>query len=309
MHLTRRTFLGTGLAFAAAPAAAGTAVTGGPAFGSYWRLTAPEGAPLGPATAAITRIVARIDAALSPWQAGSEVSRFNAAPEGLDGSRDFRDVAALALGIARETGGAFDPTVGPLVARYGFGPIFAARPGTWEALDLDGGRLTKTAPGLSFDPCGIAKGHALDLMRAALVQAGLPDFLLELGGEVAARGRHPDGRAWRVALDGAPVALALPGGAAATSGRLAQSYEVAGRTYTHIVDPGTGAPVAGDVLSVTVFGADAGRADALATALYAAAEHGPELADRLGLDALFLVADGPAPRLLATGGAGDRILG
>ena len=94
MQLTRRTFLGTGLAFAAAPAAAGTSVTGGPAFGSYWRLTAPEGAPLGPAASSIARIVARIDAALSPWQGGSEVSRFNEAPEGLDGSQDFRDPRA-----------------------------------------------------------------------------------------------------------------------------------------------------------------------------------------------------------------------
>lgn len=311
MHFTRRAFLASTAALAARPSFAGeTTSLGGDAFGSYWRLTLPRGGDARPAETAIRRVVARIDALMSPYRADSELSRFNRAEDGIAASAETLSVARDALDTAAETGGAFDPTVGPLVARYGFGPIHDAAPGSHEGIRLRGDTLAKDSPDLSLDFCGIAKGYALDLMRAGLDGLGLAGYLLELGGEVAARGRHPTGRAWRVALDGAPLALALPGGAVATSGLLAQSYSVGGHRYGHIIDPATAAPATGALVSVSVLDPKATRADALATALFAMGlDRGGAFAQAAGLDTILLARDGDALRPFFTGRAADHLLG
>lgn len=311
MNFTRRAFLASTAALAARPSFAGaTASLGGDAFGSYWRLTLPQGGDARPADTAVRRVVARIDALMSPYRADSELSRFNRASDGIPASAETLSVARDALGVAAETGGAFDPTVGPLVARYGFGPIRDAVPGSHEGIRLSGDTLTKDSPGLSLDFCGIAKGYALDLMRSELDAIGLTDYILELGGEVAARGLHPSGRTWRVAIDGAPLALALPGGTVATSGLLAQSYRVGGHRYGHIIDPATAAPATGALVSVSVLAPKATRADALATALFAMGlDRGGAFAEATGLDTVLLARDGDALRPFFTGRAADRLLG
>jgi thiamine biosynthesis lipoprotein len=121
---------------------------------------------------------------------------------------------------------------------------------------------------LSLDLCGIAKGYALDEIVRAL--DGL-DFLIELGGEVAARGRHPSGRPWRAGIE-RPESNALQrivevdARALATSGDAQQSYVVGGRRYAHVLDPRTQAPVDNGVASVSVLAASGLIADGLATA-------------------------------------------
>lgn len=314
MTPSRRTFLALAAAFVARPApAAPAAATGGAAFGSFWRLTLPAGTDPAPAARAVGAIVARIDATMSPWRQGSEIARFNAARtrEALPLSAETAEVVAAALAVAAETGGAFDPTVGPLVARFGHGPII----GVWArggAVEHVPGGLRKAAPGVTLDPCGIAKGHAADRIRAELVGLGLCDFLLEMGGETLAEGLHPEGRPWRLGLE-APggrlgAALALPPGlAAATSGALAQGYALAGHRYGHVVNPAAGAPGGAGLASVTVFDASARRADALSTALFAlGAEAGADLARASAIPALFQTVGG---RLTATAGAEAHVLG
>jgi thiamine biosynthesis lipoprotein len=174
------------------------------------------------------------------------------------------------------------------------------------------GTVAKARGALSLDLCGIAKGHALDRMVAACRARGMDDVLVELGGEVVARGRHPSGRAWRVGIErpspagGFQHAVALDGAALATSGSAVNGYAYRGRRYSHIIDPATGRPADTRLAGVTVAAPAAMTADALATALYAMGpERGPAFAQESGIEALFIMDDAAE---IATGGFDARIL-
>lgn len=308
MILTRRNMIIGSAALSLLPAGplwAGpeTQAISGAAFGSTWRLVLASGADANRARRAVETTVALVDATMSPWRADSEVALFNASQSTGWQAMSAATLAVTreALDIARLTGGAFDPTVGPLVARYGFGPITGA-PAQVEALEQGANALRKTNPGLTLDLCGIAKGHALDQAAAALKGAGITDALLEMGGEVLALGTHPSGRAWQVAIEQpgaqgfavhriiAPRGLAL-----ATSGHAPQGYNGPRASTSHLINPATKRPAAGPLAAVSVLAASGQRADALATALTVLGpEHGPALARRLGIAALFLTrrADG-----------------
>ena len=300
---SRRAFLGmTAAAAVAMPglsAAEARAVERieGRAFGTVWRITAPAGRHLGALRPRVERLLAEVDRQMSPWRSDSEISAFNAGDAGAyAASRDTLQVARAALDLARASGGAFDPTVGPLVARWGFGPISEGEMG-WRRINVEETGLAKARAGLTLDLCGIAKGWALDRVAALGREVGHEDLLIDIGGELAGLGLHPSGRPWQVAVenplaDGAVAALALTGRAVATSGLKAQSYGVAGPDYGHIIDPAAGAPATGRLRSVSVIARDAMTADGWATALFAAgAEAGPALARREGLGALFLTED------------------
>jgi thiamine biosynthesis lipoprotein len=321
--VTRRRFAAlagaAGCAFAAPSllrAAPPVDTISGPAFGTGWRVTLPAGRDRVSLRAAIEALLSDIDRAMSPWRADSEISRFNAAPAGAHRlPNEVVALGAVALSIAEASGGTFDPTVGPLVARWGFGPIRGAEGADWRALSLSDDAIAKPTDGLTLDLCGIAKGHALDRIATLLASTGESDYVADLGGELLARGRHPSGRPWRVAIedprpgsDGAVEVIRLDGVAVATSGARAQSYRLGERRYSHIVDPLTGEPADDNLSSVTVVADDATTADGWATALAAAGPRaGPELARARGLDALFLIAEGPDLRRHMTGRFSDHI--
>ena len=315
MRLTRRTFLAATLASAALPArAAGTQSLGGPAFGSYWRVTLPETADPAPVGTAIAAVVAEVDRLMSPYRPESDLTRFNrrASTDSVPLAPETARVTRAALALAAETEGAFDPTVGPIVARYGFGPI-SGGPGGAALLALEGDGLRKARADLTLDLCGIAKGHALDRVVAALDALGHEGFLVELGGEVFARGAHPEGRPWQVGVEGAEAGLVrlatLADTAAATSGDTVQGYALGRRRYGHIIDPKTGAPASESLASVTVFHPSAARADALATALFAMGrERAHAFAETRGLDTLLLAREGTRLHAITTGDAGRRLL-
>ena len=134
-------------------------------------------------------------------------------------------------------------------------------------------RLALQPGGAQVDLCGIAKGYSVDLVADALQALGLADFLVEVGGELRARGRRPDGQPWRVAVAGTaregapPRTLVLQDMAIATSGDHWHAFDQGGRRYSHTLDPRTGAPVAHALASVTVLHAECMQADALATVL------------------------------------------
>jgi thiamine biosynthesis lipoprotein len=325
MQITRRHLILTAAAgLLAGPAgAAPVQVLGGAAFGSTWRLVLPEAADATRARAAVAGVIARVDATLSPWAAASEIARFNrgSATGWQEAGPEVRAVAAESLAVARLTGGAFDPTVGPLVARYGFGPI-RGEPGVWSDIALaPDGRLRKAAPHLTLDFCGIAKGHALDLIAARLAALGLASGLIELGGELRALGRHPAGRPWTIGIERPGSGTAAGGGLAfqrlvapgaralATSGTAAQGVAAGGRNLSHLIDPGTGRPAEPDLASVSVLAATGARADALATALCAmGTARGVALARRLDIPALFLSGPGPDPTETMTGDFAAHVL-
>lgn len=314
--MDRRDFfiLGGGalLASALPTAASGVRVLGGPALGSSWKLVA-DLAAVDPAELAedLVAAIASVDAKMSPFRADSELSRFNrAATTGWQAlSSETCGVVAEALRVAAVTGDAFNPTLGPVAGRYGFGPIVAGVAGASAEIVLRDDAVRKERPNLSLDLCGIAKGHALDRMAVACATHGLTDFLIELGGEVFARGKHPLGRGWRVGVEGPSgllCAVSPGGGALATSGVAVNAFVFRGRRYAHIVDPATGAPVDSALFSVTVAARTAMTADALATALFAmGAQRGPDFSHAEGIEALFVMDDDSS---VTTGGFDARIL-
>ncbi len=203
-------------------------------------------------------------------------------------------VVAFALEIARETNGAFDPTVNPLMRLWGFrkGAVLYDPPSEAALSNAlgkvgyrhvgivtnDDGTATVTLDqtGVELDLGGIAKGYAVDLAYDRLVAAGAEDFLIDLGGNIRAGGSpRSDGSPWRIGVrdPGDPTKtvgdpIALPGGyAVATSGSYERYVEIGGRRYSHIIDPRTGLPVARGG-SVSVVAPTAMEADARSTARF-----------------------------------------
>lgn len=317
MSLRRRDLIFGAAALSVAsalPAAARARVVGGRAFGSIWRLFPGVLVDLDTAHGALEAVIADIDATMSPYRADSAISRFNRTETTAAQlvPAQVREVTRAALDMARATGGAFDPTVGPIVRRFGFGPI-KGETGQWPAIAVDGQGIAKAEPGLTLDLCGIAKGHALDRIVATLRRVGVDSALVELGGEVAVLGAHPDGRPWHVAVED-PFAdgFAVERVIAPASKRLATSGHrvngVAGLT-SHIIDAHRHRPALGSVGSVSVLAPDAMRADALATALCAMPdETAIAFAQDNDIDALFILADGAVNREVMTGGFETHVI-
>ena len=288
----------------------------GHAFGTTWRIVGSAGAGLERLRPGLDALFDGIDAEMSPWRPDSAISRFNASVDGGNAGADLIRVTRAALQLAAESEGAFDPTVGPLVARWGFGPIERGGAPNWRGLRVGTGSIEKFRGNLTLDLCGIAKGRALDQATELARAQGFDDFLFDLGGELCAVGRHPSGRDWQVAVEHpmadqpAPTILHLPVGmAVATSGVGAQSYTLGHRVWGHIMDPATASPVQGRLRSVTVLATDAMTADGWATALFAAGDdNGPALAQARDLSALFLFDEETKLRPVETGGIGQVLL-
>lgn len=313
LHPTRRRFLSLIGATALLPAqgrAATIDALDGSAFGTTWRIAAPVGSGLDRLRQDIGAMFAEIDRLMSPWRPDSTISRFNSQRAGdMPVAPALAEVTQAALDIAEKSRGAFDPTVGPLVAQWGFGPISGSPDPAWQALSAGTHHIAKTRDDTTLDLCGIAKGHALDRAIGHAAERGFTDLLMDLGGELRALGRHPSGRPWRVAVehplaDVEPVGvIALADGlAVATSGLRSQSYVLGDRTYGHIIDPTRRAPARNSLVSVTVLAEDAMTADGWATALFAAGDaEGPKIARQLGIAALFLLRNGSDLHPVETG--------
>jgi thiamine biosynthesis lipoprotein len=249
---------------------------------------------------------------MSPFRPNTEISRFNAmkSTKSTPVSEPFQNVVAESVRIAALSGGAFDPTVGPLVNRYGFGPIRGEAGGNLSDIEIGDGTIRKARPEVTLDLCGIAKGYALDRIATALTMLGTNEFVVELGGEVFARGLHPQGRPWRVAIE-APIPgvgaaqriVHLDGQALATSGDTVNGFTFAGKRYSHLIDKRWSAPIDGDVASVSVVARNAMQADALATALMVMGpRRGSAFAAKHNISTLMLLRDGDGIREVTVAG-------
>lgn len=265
-----------------------------------------------------------VDAAMSTYRPASELSRLNAAGSGqwLPVSAPTRDVLRQALLVWARSGGAFDVSVGPLVDLWGFGargartqlPVHEdieqvrAQVGlTGLSLAADGTAVRKAHAHTRLDLSGIAKGYALDQVARRLDGHGLDAYLVEVGGELRARGTRADGAPWRIGIE-QPIGtrrtvqrVVEPGARAiASSGDYRNFFEHDGMRFSHTIDPRTGWPVRHDLAAVSVIADDAMSADALATAiLVKGAEAGLEFAARNAVAAHLMVrtADGLRERI------------
>jgi thiamine biosynthesis lipoprotein len=314
MRMTRRNFLvstAAAMAWPMGPAAAGTVGIGGPAFGSTWRAALPDETNSVAVRKLVAAVVNEINQAMSPYLEQSELSVFNRT-ETVDWqncSTPLADVAGHALEISRLTEGAFDPTIGPLVNRFGFGPIHGERVHPAD-LSVSSNGLRKRLPGLTLDLCGIAKGYALDRIIEALPAVGVDSVMFELGGEIRTLGRHPDGRAWQIGIErpdtkpGLVEHVVTPGPLAlATSGTGRQYISLGESGVSHLIDPRSGRPVDALPASVSVLDASAMRADALATALMVMGmERGAAFAETHSIPALFVRFEKGGSHEIMTGG-------
>ena len=261
---------------------------------------------------------------MSDYRAESVVSRFNRerGTNWFAVPADTARVVREALEISRRTEGAFDITVAPLVALWGFGPrrktgvvptdaaIATARArvgwrhlevrGVTAGVDEMGAALRKGIPDLAIDLGGIAKGFAAEVVSELLARRGVTNHLVGIGGDLRARGAGPAGEGWRVGIEragaeGVEVArvLALRDAALSTSGNYRNFFKVGGKRYGHIIDPRTGWPVAVDVASVSVLAKSGTWADALATGLLVLGEDkARRIAEREGVGLIIVRGDG-----------------
>ena len=322
----RRAFLAgtaaiaTGYAFATlVPTEAptpGLTTLSGLTMGTYFRILVPDAAK---DTAALNVNAAatlnEVDRLMSTYKPSSEVSLLNLA--GLKSpvpvSAPTQTVIGEAIRVGDLTGGAFDVTVGPLVELWGFGASGrtqaipdtrlisqAARRVGMESLRSGEGTAWKTRPGLGIDLSGIAKGYAVDRLAATLDSHGVPDYLVDVGGELRAKGRRPDGTRWKIGIerpspgtDSIQTVVALENRSIATSGDYRNFFMQGGETYSHVIDPRTARPVRHSLASVTVLDRDAMTADALSTALMVMGPaEGFDFAERNGIAAYFITREG-----------------
>ena len=233
--------------------------------------------------------LAELDNAMSDYRPRSELNQLVAAPaeEWVTVSPDLFAVLKAACTLAERSGGAYDPTIGPVVDlwrsawRAGKLPSAieladaTARVG-YEQIELHpwAPRVRLMQPGMRLDLGGIGKGYAADAALAVLRDRGITRALVDLGGDIAVGDAPPDRDGWRVALDstlagrtnGDDAVVALQTAAIATSGDAYRHMEIDGVRYSHIVDPRTGRGLTTQ-RAVTVIARDATTADGLASAL------------------------------------------
>jgi thiamine biosynthesis lipoprotein len=283
------------------------AVLSGETMGTTWSVKAVTRIPEDHLRPLIERCLSLVIAQMSQWESGSDLSRFNIAPGGSwhELPDEFFNVLDYALSLARDTEGAYDPTLGALTELWGFGAsgrrndvpdaaaIEAARArGGWRRVSSDASRRAVLQPGgVQIDLSSIAKGFAVDLVSETLSKRGVTDHLVEIGGELRGSGTKPDLTPWWVAIeDASDLVIALHGMSIATSGDNRRYIEEGGRRLSHTLDPRNGRPVSDDLASVTVLAPCCMKADALATTLSVlGAEEGTRFARERGIAARFIV--------------------
>ncbi len=244
----------------------------------------PQGRNLKPA---VDSLLKAFNMSMSTYIPESEISRFNQDAILKYESPFFYPVLEKSREIYKKTGGAFDPTVGPLVNAWGFGPEGRQTPPdavvdsllrlvNYDSVFYDSIAICKMQKGMKLDFSAIAKGYGVDVVADFIKSKGIENLFVEIGGEVVARGVNEQGEPWRVGVNyptenpddqnRAQAIVSLQNQAIATSGNYRNYYEKDGIKYSHTISPVTGRPVRHSLLSASVFAPNCMTADAYATA-------------------------------------------
>lgn len=255
----------------------------------------------------------KIDVSMSTYRSNSEINQFNRLDTNvpLNISEHFASVIEISENIWLRSGGAFEPTIGPLVDLWGFGPDVKSDKVPSEsdiasainAVGFDAIFINVAAPettlaksrSVRLDLSAVAKGYAVDVLANLLESNALPDYLIEIGGETRVSGYNSQGQPWRLAIESPDIMggiahiVSMTDGAIATSGDYRNYFELDGKRYSHTIDPKSGYPITHNLTSVSVIADSCAEADAWATAMMVLGdEKGLELANALGL-AVFMV--------------------
>ncbi len=267
----------------------------GKTMGTYYQIkyTGPLKAHMG---AMVNKLLAELNSEVSTYIKTSVISRINQNPGEFDLTktqafkkrkcRYFIENYRLADSIYRLSDGDFDPTIMPLVNYWGFGyskrerrtgtiaPDSIRRLVGMDKIALRNFVITKSVDGVQLDFSAVAKGYGVDLIGRLLEQQGIQDFLIDIGGEVLAKGEKAKGSPWLVGINTpkensrlSDIVLTAPvrDAAIATSGNYRNYYRAGGRKYSHTINPKTGVPERNNLLSASIWAKNCALADALAT--------------------------------------------
>jgi thiamine biosynthesis lipoprotein len=237
----------------------------------------------------VDAIFKSFDLTFSEYIPNSIVSRINQNDSTVLLDDMFIEVYNKSVEINKETNGALDLTVGPLVNAWGFGPEKKAKIDSskidsllqyvgMQKIHLNGRKLIKDLQGIKIDVNSIAQGYCVDVVYRYFESLGIRNFMVEIGGEVRTKGKNPQGELWRIGVD-KPVDANNPAGevlqtvilldnkSVTTSGNYRKFFEENGQKFSHIIDPHTGYPYKNNLLSVTVIASDGLTADGYDTPL------------------------------------------
>lgn len=259
----------------------------------------------------IDTVLKRVDYSLSPFNKKSIITAINNNDDVTPDSMFLR-VFAIAQHISKETDGAFDITVAPLVNAWGFGfkhnvPTDSAtidsllRNVGYQTVTYDNGKIKKENRATMLDCSAIAKGYACDEVAKMLERNGISDFMIEIGGEVVTKGKNKKGTDWAIGINKPSETasqnelqdiLSISGKSMATSGNYRNFRYENGKKLAHTIDPRTGYPVQHSLLSATVIADNCATADALATAfMVMGVEKAMQYCEQNNIDALFIYSD------------------
>ncbi len=230
----------------------------------------------------------KFDLSLSSYDPNSIISKVNRNEKDVRLDKFFRNVFYKAEEVYHLSGGSFDITVGPLVNAWGFGSkdkIYVDSSVVdsllefvgMEKVTLRGGKVIKEHPSIYLDVNAIAQGYSVDVIAEFLERKGISNYLVEIGGELRAKGVNKKGEDWKIGID-KPIdnnlspgkklqaIIGLKNKSLATSGNYRKFYEKDGVKYAHSINPKTGYPVLSRLLSASVITDDCITADAFATA-------------------------------------------
>ncbi len=257
----------------------------------------------------------QINNTFSNWDSASELSKLNSAPvnKWIDVSNDLYLVLAQAKKINQQTQGFFDPGIGKLIDLWGFGAVSSSIKPTRKAVEeskieasidnlvLDNNKVKKLKD-ISINLSAIAKGYGVDEIARLLANNGVDSFMIEIGGEVFARGSNL-GSNWVVGIEmpnnQTPIAIKLKNDAVASSGDYRNYFIWEGKKYMHIINPNTGLPAKTDLSSVSVINSKTMLADAYATAMMAmGSEKAQSLANKLNLKTIMILNEEHSYKIL-----------
>jgi thiamine biosynthesis lipoprotein len=238
----------------------------------------------------VDSILEKIDSSLSLYKPYSSIVAFNSSSRGIVLDDHFKKVVRKSIDVWRATGGLSEITVAPLVDAWGFGArannLVAPSDSVLEAIKecvgaklifLKSDSLIKVKPCVKIDVNGIAQGYTVDVIAAFFKKHRVNNFIIEVGGELRVQGKKPEGQMFRIGIEAPngddssmpPIQrrVSVLAGAITTSGNYRKFHESGGKRVSHIINPRTGYPVDNELISVTVYAADAITADAYDNAI------------------------------------------